>query len=377
LAYAAAAAGAVLGLLLAFGDAGPYRWLSRLPVVRGFRVPERYLLSWSLGLVLAASVALSFWLSRTRRPRTLAICSFAILAVDLLVHARLAAPTAESSLYDVEPAIVRQVRSRLGAPDEAGFPRRFISGAASLNVTPFPDDERRALLRQVGALKGTIGMRYGLESASGAGPSLAWTERLFRQPNAQVLALGAVGVAILAGQDASGNMSPFAPPVLLSTSPLPRAFLVPEAIVVPEERAADVVSSPSLDPLRTAVLEEGSPLASDPAWRREASAVRLVERRPTLLRLEAKTPGRAILVLLDAWEKGWRASVDGAEEPVRRADGAFRAVRLEAGEHRVEFRYVPPGLREGIGLSVVGFLGLALTFLRLHRRVPAGPPRRF
>ena len=37
--------GATAGLALAFGAAGPYRYISSLPLLRSFRVPERFLFS--------------------------------------------------------------------------------------------------------------------------------------------------------------------------------------------------------------------------------------------------------------------------------------------------------------------------------------------
>jgi Bacterial membrane protein YfhO len=362
---AGSALGGLAGLALAFGDAGPYRWIGRLPVVRGFRVPERFLLSWSLALVLAASLALAHWLARARRPHAVAALVLLGLAADLVPHAWRAAPTAEAAVYAVEPAIVPEVRARLGT-DEAGFPNRYISLAASLNVAPYPDPARLSLLREAGALKGTLGMRYGLESAYGAGPALARVEGLLRRPTERALSLAGVGIMVLSGRDRNGALSPLVPPILRADSPLPRALLAPEAIVVPEDQAIRVAISPKLDPRRTAVLEDGPPLRADPAWRKETSAVRLIERRPARLALETKASVPAVLVLFESFEKGWRATVDGSDAPVLRADGAFRAVRLSAGTHRVEFVYVPPGLREGLGLGLAGFLGLALASLRIR-----------
>src|ERR1051326_9242607 len=48
-----------------------------------------------------------------------------------------------------------------------------------------------------------------------------------------------------------------------------------------------------------------------------------------------------ILVLADAYYPGWRVYVDGKEEKIYRANLFFRAVKLAAGAHRVEFRYEP------------------------------------
>ncbi|MGE5414335.1 MAG: YfhO family protein, partial [Syntrophomonadaceae bacterium] len=98
--------------------------------------------------------------------------------------------------------------------------------------------------------------------------------------------------------------------------------------------------------------------------------VRLVARSPSRVALEARAPAPAVLVLLDAWESGWSARLDGADAPVLRADGAFRAVRVPAGAHRVEFVYFPPRLFEGLALGAVGILGCLLAALKLRPGAP-------
>jgi hypothetical protein len=51
-------------------------------------------------------------------------------------------------------------------------------------------------------------------------------------------------------------------------------------------------------------------------------------------------PG-GILVISDVLAPGWSATVDGREAPIVRADYAFRAVPVPAGEHDVVMRYLP------------------------------------
>jgi hypothetical protein len=293
--FAGCTAGAVAGLILAFGDAGPYRYLARLPVVSGFRVPERFLLSWSLGLALAAAVALGYWITRVRRPRVLAAACLVILTADLVTHALRAAPTAESRVYDVEPAIVPEIRARLGR-DEAGFPTRFVSWRRRSTWSPSGRRAGRAV-RRAGALKGTLGMRYGLESASGRSVADAHHEP---RPANEALALAAVSVAVLpAGR--RRRRQPTAPPVLVPVT-LPPAPSRPGG-----RRGSRKIRQCAWRSSRARSPAHGRVGGGAPGTRSGmvgwGGSVRLTARADAP-RPAGATPTPAVLVLLDSWEKG-------------------------------------------------------------------------
>ena len=86
--------------------------------------------------------------------------------------------------------------------------------------------------------------------------------------------------------------------------------------------------------------------------------------------------GSGYLVVADALRSGWQATVDGRPTDLVAADGALAAVAVPAGAHEVALRYVAPGLRTGIaltlgaaGLAVVLFLAGPWLDARLRRRV--------
>ena len=85
------------------------------------------------------------------------------------------------------------------------------------------------------------------------------------------------------------------------------------------------------------------------------------------IKLAAVTAG--ILVVTRTWDRGWEAEVDGAPARLVRADLAFQALGVPAGEHRIRLRYRPWSFRIGAaisGASLLVLVGLAL----------AGGPRR-
>ena len=353
--YLALAIAAAAGLVFAFGEAGPYRLVSGLPGLRGFRVPSRYLGSFALSSALAAALALD-WIARRPRGRPIALASLSLLAIDLGAYAWRRAPTAPASVVGSTPDVVPLLRARL-PPDGLGFPKRFLASArAGLEYAT----GGLHFLRNFDLAYGG-GMRYGLENAQGQlGPGLQRTQELFARPSARAAELAGVGTMVTFW---SGNRYGFR-----DFSPLPRAVLVPEAMGVLRERAIAAALAPTLDPRSTAVLEDEEAVARGPKWDPARASLRVLSREPGRIDLAASLPDRGVLVVFDSFENGWRAEVDGRLAPIAPADGAFLGIVLPPGDHRVLLRYVPPGLVAGLGLAAVGILGVVLAAIRTRRR---------
>jgi hypothetical protein len=129
------------------------------------------------------------------------------------------------------------------------------------------------------------------------------------------------------------------------------------------------------DPGREVVLAgaPGGPPAAAPATAGAgfSGGARLVTYLPDRVRVAVEASGPAYLVLVDAYDPGWRAAVDGGTAPVLRAHVAFRAVPVTAGRHEVELVYRPPSVEIGLGVSAATLLGLADgAFLWARRRRP-------
>jgi uncharacterized membrane protein YfhO len=88
-------------------------------------------------------------------------------------------------------------------------------------------------------------------------------------------------------------------------------------------------------------------------------------------RLRVRADRRALLVLTDNFYPAWQARLDGREVRVHRADHAFRAVSVPAGDHVVEFYYDASPLRAAALTSVLLLLLLAGVTLTGLRRPPA------
>ena len=135
---------------------------------------------------------------------------------------------------------------------------------------------------------------------------------------------------------------------------LPRAFVVGRVRLAHDDEAVlDLLRSPEFDAREEAVVEEADWLATGggPTALGRSAQVRVAEYRPERVVVEADLAAPGFLVLTDAAYPGWRALVDGREQPILRTNYLFRGVRLEPGRHRVEFVYEPASLRAGLTVS--------------------------
>lgn len=138
---------------------------------------------------------------------------------------------------------------------------------------------------------------------------------------------------------------------------LPFGFTVPIREVLPREQLLARLVRPGLDP-RERVLLEGTPSIFAPPDGICAPA-RLLERAPGRLLLEARGPGT--LVLCEGYHPGWRAWVDGRPTATLPADHAFLGLPLDqAGSQRVEFRFRPASLEQGLWAAAGGTGGVLL-----------------
>ncbi len=99
---------------------------------------------------------------------------------------------------------------------------------------------------------------------------------------------------------------------------------------------------------------------------------RLSEESPERVTVDVAADTPRILVLADMAYPGWGATVDGRPAALLIADGLFRAVAVEAGSHRVVFRYRPLSFYAGAAVSIAALAGLAFWMQR--RPNPARTP---
>ena len=103
--------------------------------------------------------------------------------------------------------------------------------------------------------------------------------------------------------------------------------------------------------------------------RRREAAMRDIRLSEDRIRGSVSAPDKRILQIAVPFSEGWRAWVDGVEQPVFRCGGLYMGILLNAGDHDIEMRYATPGLLPGAVISIVALLAtLALAVIPWLRR---------
>jgi hypothetical protein len=160
-----------------------------------------------------------------------------------------------------------------------------------------------------------------------------------------------------------------------NTNVLPRAFVVHGLrVCTDKEGVFSELTRPGFDATSYVVLEE----APERGWTGDDTAgyestARIVEYGPSRVLIEVDSARDGFLVLADLYYPGWRAAVDGHSQKVYKADYAFRAVEISAGQHVVEFVFDPLSFQLGWRISAIT-AGAMCSFLlvRYVRHVASG-----
>jgi hypothetical protein len=106
----------------------------------------------------------------------------------------------------------------------------------------------------------------------------------------------------------------------------------------------------------------------------DSSSARIVTYNEDRVHIEIMAAAPGFLVLTDLNYPGWEALVDGREQPIYRANYLFRAVSLDRGKHRVEFRYRPRSVKWGALASLATLAGIMATVFWRNQGRNVKPP---
>jgi hypothetical protein len=344
-----------------------------------------------LGTALLATGATLLALSRLRPPLAASLAAALAVADLLQAHTGLN-PTGSSALLTRPPEVLavlaRDGATRVYAFDymirPTGAPPRRLGEPPAAAALPWA--WRAALM---GREYPVSLLRWGLPGSFEADPfSLEIPQRRSlwlllvdseRRPadHLRLLQLGGVSHVLARHRDGLEALTPVASlatphagdvHVFRVPGALPRVVVTSGVRIASGPAAYRALLDPAFDPRREIVLPEGTERAPSPAFHGEA---RLVALLPDRLRALARLDGPGHLLVVEGYDPGWRAYVDGGEQPLLRANAAFRAVALPAGNHVVDLVYRPRSVSVGAAATLAAIAVFAVAAWARGRR-PAG-----
>ena len=145
--------------------------------------------------------------------------------------------------------------------------------------------------------------------------------------------------------------------------PSPHAFVAASTRIGEGLPGAALLVSPQFDFRREALVPAAAPAAHGTT----PGTARVVSARPDRLQIDVDAPDGGYLVVLETYDPGWRATVDGAAAAVVPANILFRGIAVAPGRHAVEMIYRPPGLVAGLWVSLVAMLSALWVAWRTAR----------
>jgi hypothetical protein len=138
---------------------------------------------------------------------------------------------------------------------------------------------------------------------------------------------------------------PDGPRWMAVTDPMPRARLVAQARVSGDIRA-DVGA---IDVAHVALVNGEVPALSGPV-----GTAAITADRPGDIIVDTSAEGRQLLVVSERFHSGWQVTEDGSPRQAIAVYGDYLGSVVDAGRHRVEFRFAPSSARTGLTTSVAG-----------------------
>lgn len=150
---------------------------------------------------------------------------------------------------------------------------------------------------------------------------------------------------------------------------LPRAYIVPNAIVASKNNVLNKLKEKNFDPKKQIILQKKPDvnLTNSSSFKE----VKILRKEPNIIRLKANLEEPGFLVLSEIYYPGWKAFDKGREVEIYNANYILRSIYLNKGTHNVSFVYKPISYEVGkiISLSTF-FLGLAfLVYKKAYRLV--------
>ncbi len=94
------------------------------------------------------------------------------------------------------------------------------------------------------------------------------------------------------------------------------------------------------------------------------ASIKLLSYHPEKLIYESQNQLNGLAVFSDSWyPHGWKATIDGKEVTVLKADYALRALYVPKGKHQIVFEFDPEIVKNGAKISLISYILFIVLFL--------------
>ncbi|MEX2012945.1 MAG: YfhO family protein [Candidatus Levyibacteriota bacterium] len=141
----------------------------------------------------------------------------------------------------------------------------------------------------------------------------------------------------------------------------PRAFLVGDYRI--EEDSQEIIgllTSKDIDLKKQIILEQDPNIDKT---KDNIGSAKITKYSPNEIDIEVSASRSGLLFLSDNYYRGWKASINGSDIPIYRANYSFRAVPVKEGNYLIKFEYQPSSFFLGILAAGVGGLGIIIASL--------------
>ena len=158
-------------------------------------------------------------------------------------------------------------------------------------------------------------------------------------------------------------------------SPAPRASFLPfsQASFLDESEIHQRLRDPNVNLAQFIMLPLGADTPAPPHPIGAGPVPSVTYERPSsdVIVAKVQTDQAGFLRVIESFDPGWHARVDGVPARILPADGFALAVRVEPGVHEVRLEYRTPGAMTGAAISLVSLV--LLVMLVFNRRSPLQP----
>lgn len=329
-------------------------WIASFLLGRGSdEIPSGLFLGNSLVRLVALGIAISavvLMISAERvRSNVAAVVVIVVIGVDLQIHQPNLAPTMPAGLYREQLPQLAGLKEQLPGRSQAALTSLAIQ---NLNANALPNLSDTFLVRRLGMF-GNANLIDGLPKVNGfyslylknyreVQAMFHATDDRLRKPVADFLGVSHAMYYT--------NMFHWIPRA--GAMPFVTGGQIPMLVSVNESLPR--FSADDFDPRKQVVLPaeiRGEVLASSGVVK-----IQDLTRSPHQIGFTVNAQSNSVVVIAQAHYPAWRATVNGEPASIHRANHAFQALTVPAGENRVELSYEDGTFKTGLAISLVTLL---------------------